>query len=539
MLLSCVFIVAILAGPLSNNDALVPGATLQALVANAQAQGAASVLVPSAQYNFSTSTFAIANAANLTINGAGSTLWFAPGGGVALHNCTNVSLTNFDLDFTPTLAQGTVVSVDIAAHSFQADFDPIFLPANELVPPDSMSKMKVLFIDPRTKRMVRNPRDPAAINIFTTPPLVVPTPSAAHPHRYRVNVTGNLGNGWTLAAPNQPVLLFPRGGSHSLLVEASARCTFTDVHIFGGTAMGVVESGGAGGHTYTRFALNRRPLQRGTDMQTLPAPQPFRFLASNADGFHSTSNGIGPSLIDSTISWTGDDLANICCAMSVALTEVAAVSSSGSGSGNAALAMVDVGHNLARAAKRGDRISFYHLNSLELQGSAVVESVATTKDAAALAAMRSGYATMQAAPYNAHFVQGPVASAFAQGDPIAITFQGGVVPAFVQKYWSIAVLYATDNSNAVVKNTTLSDGYARAFMIKGRDALFTNSTFRRAGGIWIGPEQPWLEGDPGLRNVTIEDNVFDAIGLPPVNTRSDFNETGREIVVRNNVVREL
>ena len=113
------------------------------------------------------------------------------------------------------------------------------------------------------------------------------------------------------------------------------------------------------------------------------------------------------------------------------------------------------------------------------------------------------------------------------------------MPAFVQKYWSIAVLYATDNSNAVVKNTTLSDGYARAFMIKGRDALFTNSTFRRAGGIWIGPEQPWLEGDPGLRNVTIEDNVFDAIGLPPVNTRSDFNESGREIVVRNNVVREL
>ena len=34
--------------------------------------------------------------------------------------------------------------------------------------------------------------------------------------------------------------------------------------------------------------------------------------------------------------------------------------------------------------------------------------------------------------------------------------------------------------------------------------------------------------------VTIEWNTFDAIGEPPVNAKSTFNESGRSILVRNN-----
>ena len=527
----------------------MPGAELQTVVSDAISNGITSIVIRNAEYDFTTTnggrpaSFAVYNAVNLAIDGSGATLWFAAGSGVHLLNCTNVSLSNFVVDYTPTLSQGTVVSVDTAGNSFVADFDPTFLNPTQLVAPhfpSSADQSKVLFIDPASKRMIRNESVPGAINIFTSSDLIVPVPTFTH--RYRVNVTGNLRNGWTLAAVGQPVLVFPRGGPHSLVVEASARVQVTDYRVYGSASMGVVESDGAGGHAYTRFVLARRPLQRGLDMKPLPAPLPFRYLASNADGFHSTSNSRGPTILDSIISWTGDDLANICSAMSVALIPVSSrVSGGGGGNSDGAsstsLAMVDMGRNLARAAKRGDTISFYHLNTLELQGSAIVQSVAPTKDAAALAAMRSGYATMQAPPFNAGFVQGPVLNAFTEGDPIAVTFQGGVIPAFVQKYWSIAVLFSADNSNALVRNTTLSDGYARAFMIKGRDAVFTNTTFRRAGGIWIGPEQNWLEGDPGLRNVTVEGNVFDAIGSPPVNMGKDFNESGKGIVVKDN--REL
>ena len=78
------------------------------------------------------------------------------------------------------------------------------------------------------------------------------------------------------------------------------------------------------------------------------------------------------------------------------------------------------------------------------------------------------------------------------------------LPAAVQAWWAIGVLESTDNSGALVHNSTFSDSYARAFMIKGRDAVLSNNTFRRSGGIHIGPEQAWLEGDPGINNVTVE-----------------------------------
>ena len=572
----------LLGSALATATGTVPGSTLQALIDGAVAQGAASLVVPAAEYDFATtaSSLTIDSAVGLAIHGSGSTLWFAPGGGAHVRNCTRVALSSFVIDYTPTLAQGTVVAVNATtAPSFVVDFDARFLLPAQFAPG---AKLKVAFFDPATRRMLRQEALPAAINIFTDTASIsaVPCPAPPPPQQlqqlpqlpqlpqqqqqkrqqqqqqqqqkqqqkrcFRVAVTGNLLNGWHLARAGQPVAVFPRGGPHALELTQSARCRLDDVSIFGAASMAVVEGGGAGGHAYTRLVLDRRPLQRATNMSALPllpadtgAGRPFRLLSSNADGFHSTTNDFAPSLVDSRLAWTGDDLANICSAMSVALTAVT-VNASGGGSGGgggggggggSALAMLDTGGNLLRAAA-GDKLSFYHLNTLQLQGTATVVRAEQTQDAAAVAAMRAGFAVMQAAPFRAGFVPS-LAGRFARGLPVALTLQGGVPP-FVEEYASVAILRSTDNSNALVRNTTLSDAYARILMVKGRDFLVTNSTFRRGGGVWVGPEQPWLEGDPGMRNVTIEGNTFDAIGEPPVNAKSTFNESGRSILVRNN-----
>ena len=134
-----------------------------------------------------------------------------------------------------------------------------------------------------------------------------------------------------------------------------------------------------------------------------------------------------------------------------------------------------------------------------------------------------GFAKMQAAPFSAHFVS-HTKSVFAHGFPIAVSLapaasartgsgtighvSSQVIPGGVSPFWSLAVLESTDNSGARVLNSIFSDSYARAFMIKGRDSTFQNCTFRRAGGLHVGPEQGWLEGDPGIKNVTVEDNLF-------------------------------
>ena len=126
---------------------------------------------------------------------------------------------------------------------------------------------------------------------------------------------------------------------------------------------------------------------------------------------------------------------------------------------------------------------------------------------------------MQAAPFSAHFVT-HTKSVFVNGLPVAVPLESQsvsrtfgqnfseVMPTGVSPFWSLAVLESTDNSGARVRNSIFSDSYARAFMIKGRDSSFQNCTFRRAGGLHIGPEQAWLEGDPGIKNVTVEDNLF-------------------------------
>lgn len=132
---------------------------------------------------------------------------------------------------------------------------------------------------------------------------------------------------------------------------------------------------------------------------------------------------------------------------------------------------------------------------------------------------------MQAPPFSAHFVA-HTKSVFASGLPVVVPLTvaaqpasggggqsvAGVMPVGVSPFWSLAVLESTDNSGARVHNSIFSDSYARAFMIKGRDSSFQNCTFRRAGGLHIGPEQGWLEGDPGISNVTVEENSF--VSLP-------------------------
>ena len=56
----------------------------------------------------------------------------------------------------------------------------------------------------------------------------------------------------------------------------------------------------------------------------------------------------------------------------------------------------------------------------------------------------------------------------------------------------------------------------------------------------MGPVQAWLEGDPGMRNVSVVGNVFEAMGSPAVSLQPVLsnNSAAREIVIANNTDRE-
>lgn len=404
----------------------------------------------------------------------GATLWFSPGGGVMLEGCSDVHIRGLTIDYTPTLAQGVVLRAnpDSVTPSFTARFDPHFL-----LPPcpnASTQPCKVALWDASTRLMVRNATAPAAINIYT--PRVE---FLAETGSFRVYVSGHGAHGLDLVKAGQLVTVFHGSNPHAYTSLNCSRITLDGVSIHGGTGMGIVDGGGGGGSTYRNVTLTRRPLQRGVGVVALPTPID-RLLATNEDGFHSNGNDRGPLIIDSTVAFTGDDSGNICSGMGVLLGQF--------GGGPQVtlahqLSFVDVGRSLIRA-QRGDTLFFYHLNTQVFQGAAIVAGTpSVSHNAQAIAAMRAGYAKMQAPPFSAHFVA-HTQGCFAKGLPVVVPL-AAPLPAAISAFWSLAVLQSVDNSGARVTRSTFSDSYARAFMIKGRNASFDHNVFRRSGGIHI------------------------------------------------------
>ena len=556
---------------------LLPSARLQNALDVAAAEGVAKFTVPPGEYNFTATSLRLMGLTDMEISGFGVTLWFSPGSGLLLNDCTRVSIRGLILDYTPTVAQGVVLSVDrdSKAPSFTARFDPNFL--DPCPAAATSASCKVCFWSSRTQLAVRNVSAPAAINIFTA--KVVADPGEKGVFRVFTRVLDPASpHGIGLARVGQAVTVFHGLSPHSYTALNSTAITLEDISIFGGAGMGIVDGQGGGGSTYRRVQLTRRPLTRGVGATALSASI-FRFQCTNEDGFHSNGNDHGPIILDSTFAFTGDDTGNICSGMSVVLgsfgmghcvSEIKRLcggqpsqckvccgqhqhqlrlancttgdidNACGSGGPEenqqqlaTTLSLVDVGFNLLRG-RAGDVMSFYHLNTQAFQGSVTLaDTPTTTNNEDAIAKMRAGYATMQAPPYSAHFVQ-HTAGVFSKGLPVEVRLSDALPPS-IQAYWSIAVLESTDNAGSHIQNSTFSDSYARAFMVKARDAVFTETTFRRAGGIHIGPEQAWLEGDPGINNVTIESNVFQSLGEPAVQINSGV-PAGREIVIRNNNV---
>ena len=99
--------------------------------------------------------------------------------------------------------------------------------------------------------------------------------------------------------------------------------------------MGFLETFGEGRNLYRNVSIVRAPGSKG-------------LMALNADGFHSNSVNHGPELVDSEISFTGDDHLNIHASMLVVCK----------GLRPDRLAIVDPSGQFLRA---GSKMSFYHL----------------------------------------------------------------------------------------------------------------------------------------------------------------------------------
>ena len=62
---------------------------------------------------------------------------------------------------------------------------------------------------------------------------------------------------------------------------------------------------------------------------------------------------------------------------------------------------------------------------------------------------------------------------------------------------------------------------------------YNGNTFARAGGIHIGPEVNWLEGDLGITDVLVENNLIVKLGVPAISVDNSTVKPGH-VTLKNN-----
>lgn len=410
-------------------------------------------------------------------------------------NCTGSGLLNVNIDYTATLAQGIVQMLDPAPAPawLVGDFDTALLPPDATQAENFFFRapynhsIKIALWNPETRTMLRNTSIPGAINLFFETGMPVGKgqpagwPEPAHSMR-RYNVTFRTPLSPTRIPLPLPtgtlVTIFPRGGKHAVEITGSRHSLLNSVNIYGGSSMAVVDVEGGGGTSLQHVNVLRRPL-----IVSIGIPGTGRTVdrlhSVNADGFHSTNNAIGPQIVNCEVSYTGDDLCNVCSGISIVLARPNA----------SAVTLIDTGSNLHLAAA-GTGFRFFRLNSLAVQGAGTIASVAINSDPQVAAAARQARATLANPPYSATFED----VVFSHPQPYDVVFTT-TLPAAVGALWSVAHLESTSNAGALIESCHFHDGYARVIMLKSGNTNVTSSSFARSGGLHLGPEQTWCEGE--------------------------------------------
>ena len=457
---------------------------LRERLAAAIAAGDRTFEVKPGKYTFSNSSLQLAYARNLVVNAAGAEFVFYFGFGLDIESAQNLTVRGLTLDTEPPCyAQGVVTNVSDGSDSFSASFDERFIPPDTGVEPFSApggsAGAKVAFWDAPSRRMI------SPVNFLQG--------STTHVggDRWHIPLKFAQAAGQGLEVGSL-VTIFPRRGYTWRCANCSA-VTAEGVTIHGGGNMGFLEEHGPGGNLYSHVAIKRRPNSPG-------------LMALNADGFHSDGVGIGPTLTDSEISFTGDDFVNVHNRMQVICKKLS----------NGSLAIVDPSHSLS-ALHAGDEISFYQLlpgtphaaNQLIGTGSVARSALVTAADEPLLQQCHGVGEAMQQPPYSADLI-GVVASSLKHAAVFRVDFARPLPDAVAASLYNLANFELRGGANFVLSRNHFHDscGSGGRIIAKAVNGTLIDNIAERFGGIHVYTEQIWLEGALGIRNVHLVNNTI-------------------------------
>ena len=508
-------------------------AALQAAVDAAVAAGAPAFTLPPGSIFFNAASFNLSRLDGMAISGgAGTTLVFEPGFGVAVTDARAAVLSGFAIDYAPLpYVFGPVRAAN--ASSFVVELDPASLTFAELVaryPPHDTWPGAGAF---RAGELVR----PACGWGRPTPA----TPRAGAARTFDVACSG------AALLPGDVFVAATRVGI-TLSLTRCAKVTVHDVSILAAGYMALTEFQGDGGNVYERVRI--------------APPSDARPLGSNADGFHSSGAAAGPRLDHVEIRNLFDDYFNVHTTSQLYIGPSAA----GYLIGDYQLfAGLETNYGTQTTLDRvapGETLSFYPLNTFSFPplATGAVAGLARVDGAAADALLADAYARASAAA-----VATPCSACkkglnkYANAQLWNVTF---AVPLAGVPPLSFSTADAIAAGGAVVTDCVFQNSISNLGRWKSSNSRIERTSWARTSNqnLEIEPLQNWLwvlplarrrsprrakapnptpppkssrrEGPFGVHNVSIDSCVFEGTDNSPVHTfgATDVRQTNNTFV---------
>lgn len=231
---------------------------------------------------------------DITLDFSGSNLFFeGDATGLLLAGCRNVTIKNVKLDWDPLpFTQGVVDALNDDG-TVTITLDSGYESPNESLaklPETGDPGLRGIVFDKATRQLKQGQQGFALRQFWK---------NKTGERTYRIPVAGfygvplkNLG-----IAVGDPFVILRRI-SRAIRIESSSGITLEDVDLYASPFVCIAEAVGAGGTTYRRTNIIRRP---GTD----------RLIAGNADGFNVGNCEKGPLIDSCRIEYIGDDFVNV------------------------------------------------------------------------------------------------------------------------------------------------------------------------------------------------------------------------------------
>ncbi|MDR3709636.1 MAG: right-handed parallel beta-helix repeat-containing protein [Capsulimonadaceae bacterium] len=267
---------------------------LQGYIDKAVASGQKKIVVPPGRYRITP-----CNRIHLLLTGINDTEIDASGvemictettRAVSIANCANLTLRGLSIDYDPLpYTQGHITAVSSDKKLIDVEIFAGYPPAEQA----SNFKIEIFAPDTRTLRMEE----------LTTPMPEVIDASHLRITNSHARTTDPEQVGDIIAIGSNYA---PHGRiGHAVALDHCSGVRLEQINVWASTAFGFLENG-CDSTTYYRCRIDRRPATSDIAVRADP-----RIRSLDADAFHSVGATKGPSIIECTAGWMGDDAVNI------------------------------------------------------------------------------------------------------------------------------------------------------------------------------------------------------------------------------------